>query len=53
MFKPPQLEVESWKGDWGLPSIDYKCLEVLVQNCLFSLFFSNSTMLFDECIKNN
>lgn len=39
MFKPPQLEVESWKGDWGLPSIDYKCLEVLVQDCLFSLFF--------------
>lgn len=30
MFKHHQLEVESWKGDWGLPSIDYKCLEVLV-----------------------
>jgi len=32
MFKPAQLEVESWKGDWGLPSVDYKCLEVLVYN---------------------
>lgn len=41
MFKPPQLEVESWKGDWGLPSIDYKCIEVLVHYFNFSQKHNN------------
>ncbi|KAL4148396.1 hypothetical protein QTP88_002650 [Uroleucon formosanum] len=46
MFKPHQLEVESWKGDWGLPSIDYKCLEVLAfarfTNAPINIYHSNN-----------
>lgn len=39
MYKPSQLEVECWKGDWGLPSIDYKCLEVLVNKLTKKCYF--------------
>ncbi|XP_050430554.1 metaxin-1 [Adelges cooleyi] len=46
MFNPSQLEVDSWKGDWGLPSIDYKCLEVLAfarfTNAPITINYSNN-----------
>lgn len=25
------MEVDVWAGDWGLPSIDVNCLQVLVR----------------------
>ena len=25
-----KMEVDIWRGDWGLPSIDVQCLQVLV-----------------------
>lgn len=24
------LQLDIWKGDWGLPSVDVECLQVLV-----------------------
>lgn len=24
------MELEVWRGDWGLPSIDLECLQLLV-----------------------
>ncbi|XP_050536492.1 metaxin-1 [Daktulosphaira vitifoliae] len=48
MYKPSQLEVECWKGDWGLPSIDYKCLEVLAfarfTNAPININYSNNPL---------
>lgn len=29
------MEVTSWSGEWGLPSIDIDCLEVLV--CIITI----------------
>lgn len=26
------MEVDIWKGEWGLPSVDVHCLEVMVRN---------------------
>ena len=26
------MELDCWKGDWGLPSVDIKCLNILVRN---------------------
>ena len=26
--------MKSWSGDWNLPSIDIRCLEVLVRNSI-------------------
>lgn len=25
------LQLDVWKGDWGLPSVDIECLQVLVR----------------------
>lgn len=30
-------KLESWSGDWGLPSIDYKCLAIEVFKKLFTV----------------
>lgn len=30
-------KLESWSGDWGLPSIDYNCLAIEVFKRLFTL----------------
>lgn len=30
-------KLESWSGDWGLPSIDYNCLAVEVFKKLFTV----------------
>lgn len=32
------FELSIWKGDWGLPSVDTECLQVLVCN-LYRLYF--------------
>jgi hypothetical protein len=24
------MDIDIWKGDWGLPSIDVECLQVMV-----------------------
>lgn len=28
------FELDIWKGDWGLPSVDTECLQVLVCNLI-------------------
>lgn len=25
------MEVDIWRGEWGLPSVDVRCLEVMVR----------------------
>lgn len=30
-------KLESWSGEWGLPSIDYNCLAIEVFKRLFTL----------------
>lgn len=30
-------KLESWSGDWGLPSIDYNCLAIEVFKKLFTV----------------
>lgn len=37
------FELTIWKGDWGLPSVDTECLQVLVCNlCIGYNIFSLS-----------
>ena len=43
-FKMAVMEVQSWSGDWNLPSIDISCLEVLVRK--FSSPFSPDSIYF-------
>lgn len=31
MASNPIMELEIWKGEWGLPSVDVHCLEVMVR----------------------
>ena len=32
MSADENIRLDTWKGDWGLPSIDRNCLQVLVSN---------------------
>ena len=32
MASNPVMELDIWKGEWGLPSIDVNCLEVMVRD---------------------
>lgn len=43
------LELQVWKGDWGLPSVDPNCLAVLVRTavlyCILDHFYNNLELL--------
>ncbi len=34
MASHPVMELDIWKGEWGLPSIDFHCLEVMVRQTI-------------------
>lgn len=38
-------KLESWSGDWGLPSIDYNCLAIEVFKNLFTVLSCGSYVL--------
>lgn len=42
MVEDDRMEVDIWKGDWGLPSIDVQCLEVMVFTA-FTLSFEGES----------
>ena len=33
MNRPMELDI--WKGDWGLPSVDIECLQIFVSKVIF------------------
>ena len=47
IFKMAVMEVQSWSGDWNLPSIDIRCLEVLVRKLVSLLSDISSESLFE------
>lgn len=44
-------QLDIWKGDWGLPSVDIQCLQVLVRIESDFVFFFLSILFFNKLIK--
>lgn len=43
----PPMELDIWKGDWGLASVDLDCLRLVVSNIWIHVKMYGNVVMFD------